>query len=107
MRQQRHVAAAGVDRGLQIGVALMVAGAAKHQHADIRAARAVRCVGSSWWSTEDRVSRPSVSGPVGGAGLCPSATTQHRIATLAASHASRGGIEGVSRRPVRKIVLLG
>jgi hypothetical protein len=31
---------------------------------------------------------------------------QHRIATLAASHASRGGIEGVSRRPVRRIVLI-
>jgi hypothetical protein len=31
----------------------------------------------------------------------------HRIATLAASHASRSGIEGASSRPVRKIVLLG
>jgi hypothetical protein len=30
----------------------------------------------------------------------------HRIATLAASHASRGGIEGASSRPVPKIMLV-
>ena len=36
---QRHVAAAGVDQGLQVGVAPMPAGLAPHQHADIAGAQ--------------------------------------------------------------------
>ena len=32
---QRHVAAAGIDQGLQVGVAPMAAGLAPHQHADL------------------------------------------------------------------------
>jgi len=84
--RQRHVTAPGIDDRLQIGVRLMLAGSAEHQHADIaggeRGARRRQLVGhrakrSAWRrETEDRGRGPP--SPAGsGAGLCQAQHAPH------------------------------
>ena len=51
---QRHVAFAGIDQALQIGIAPMAARLAPDQDADIAGRSVVLGVGSSWWSSRIR-----------------------------------------------------
>ena len=50
---QRHVAPAGVDQGLQVGIAPMAAGLAPDQHADIAIKKADQNGEESDWPEPD------------------------------------------------------